>query len=110
MIASAIGNFQSGETIGKIQFGSGWWFNNQKRGMERQLNDLAHFGILSSFVGMLTDSRSMLSYTRHEYFRRTLANLLGEWVEQGLVPNDREFVGKVMSDVSYHNAKHYFSF
>lgn len=110
VIASAIGNFQSGETIGKIQFGSGWWFNDQKRGMERQLNDLAHFGILSSFVGMLTDSRSMLSYTRHEYFRRTLANLLGEWVEQGLVPNDRELVGKVMSDVSYHNAKHYFSF
>ncbi len=110
VIATAIGNFQSGEVVGKVQFGSGWWFNDQKMGMERQLNDLAHFGILSSFVGMLTDSRSMLSYTRHEYFRRTLANLLGDWVEQGLVPNDRELVGQVMSDISYYNAKRYFSF
>jgi len=110
VIASAIGNFQSGSTVGKVQFGSGWWFNDQKRGMERQLNDLAHFGFLASFVGMLTDSRSMLSYTRHEYFRRILANLLGEWIEDGFVPNDRDLIGQIMSDVSYYNAKHYFSF
>lgn len=110
VIASAIGNFQSGSTVGKVQFGSGWWFNDQKRGMERQLNDLAHFGFLASFVGMLTDSRSMLSYTRHEYFRRILANLLGEWIEEGLVPNDRDLIGQIMSDVSYYNAKRYFSF
>lgn len=110
VIASAIGNFQTGGMVGKVQFGSGWWFNDQKRGMERQLNDLAHFGFLASFVGMLTDSRSMLSYTRHEYFRRILANLLGEWIGEGLIPNDRELVGQIMSDVSYHNAKGYFPF
>ena len=104
-----IGNFQGGGIPGKIQFGSGWWFCDQKEGMLEQMKALSSLGMISRFVGMLTDSRSFLSYTRHEYFRRILCNLIGEWVENGEYPNDIEFLGQVVEDISYNNAKHYFA-
>ncbi len=110
MIATMIGNFQDGSLPGKIQFGSGWWFMDQKDGMERQINTLSVMGLLSRFVGMLTDSRSFLSYPRHEYFRRILCNILGDEMEKGLIPNDPEWVGKMVADISYSNAKSYFGF
>ena len=111
MIATMIGNFQDGSIPGKIQFGSGWWFLDQKDGMERQMNSLSLLGLLSRFVGMLTDSRSFLSYPRHEYFRRTLCNLIGNDVEQGLLPaSELDFIGKMVEDISYNNAKEYFKF
>lgn len=110
VISSAVGNFQGGGIRGKIQFGSGWWFNDQKDGMIRQISDLANLGLLSHFVGMLTDSRSFLSYTRHEYFRRILCNLFGEWVERGEVPNDYPFLGRVIQDICFNNANAYFGF
>ncbi len=105
-----IGNFQDGTTPGKMQFGSGWWFLDQKDGMEKQLNSLSNQGLLSRFVGMLTDSRSFLSYTRHEYFRRILCNLLGAEMEQGLLPDDVELVGAMVGDICYGNAARYFGF
>ncbi|TNH08478.1 glucuronate isomerase [Testudinibacter sp. TR-2022] len=108
MIASMIGNFQGGGVGGKIQFGSGWWFNDQKDGMERQLQQLSQLGLLSQFVGMLTDSRSFLSYTRHEYFRRILCEMLGQWVEKGEAPNDLDLLGNMVSNICFHNAKNYF--
>ncbi len=108
MIASMIGNFQTGGIAGKIQFGSGWWFNDQKDGMERQLQQLSQLGLLSQFVGMLTDSRSFLSYTRHEYFRRILCEMLGKWVVNGEAPNDIELLGNMISNICYRNAKNYF--
>ncbi|WP_018651677.1 glucuronate isomerase [Actinobacillus capsulatus] len=108
MIASMIGNFQTGGIAGKIQFGSGWWFNDQKDGMERQLQQLSQLGLLSQFVGMLTDSRSFLSYTRHEYFRRILCEMIGTWVEKGEAPNDIELLGNMVKNICYHNAKTYF--
>lgn len=108
VVATMCGNFQS-QVPGKIQFGSGWWFNDQKDGMERQMTQLAQLGLLSRFVGMLTDSRSFLSYTRHEYFRRILCQMLGDWVEKGEAPNDFELLSKMVSDICYHNAKHYFN-
>ncbi|TWT01758.1 glucuronate isomerase [Planomicrobium sp. CPCC 101079] len=108
LIASTIGNFQSSEMKGKIQFGSGWWFNDQKEGMLRQMKELANAGLLSQFVGMLTDSRSFLSYTRHDYFRRILCQLLGTWIEEGELPKDYAFIGKMVQDISYNNAKAYF--
>lgn len=108
MIASMIGNFQSDGIAGKIQFGSAWWFNDQKDGMERQLQQLSQFGLLSQFVGMLTDSRSFLSYTRHEYFRRILCELVGGWVERGEVPNDRELIANMIKAICYSNAKTFF--
>ncbi|MBP3952856.1 glucuronate isomerase [Bacillus suaedae] len=108
VIGSAIGNFQSSEVNGKIQFGSGWWFNDQKDGMIRQMTDLANLGFLSSFIGMLTDSRSFLSYPRHEYFRRILCDLVGSWVEKGEAPRDFKLLGSMIEDISYNNAKHYF--
>jgi len=111
MIATMIGNFQDGTVAGKIQFGSGWWFLDQKDGMERQINSLSVLGLLSRFVGMLTDSRSFLSYPRHEYFRRTLCNLIGNDVENGLLPyQEMEFIGKMVEDISYNNAKSFFNF
>lgn len=110
MIATMIGNFQDGITPGKIQFGSGWWFLDQKTGMEAQMNSLSNHGLLSRFVGMLTDSRSFLSYSRHDYFRRILCNLLGTEIETGLIPNDMELVGKMVQDICYFNAKKYFQF
>ena len=111
MVATMIGNFQDGITPGKIQFGSGWWFLDQKDGMERQMNTLSLLGLLSRFVGMLTDSRSFLSYPRHEYFRRTLCNLIGNDIEQGLLPaSEMEFLGQMVENISYNNAKAYFNF
>ncbi len=111
MIATMIGNFQDGSVPGKIQFGSGWWFLDQKDGMEKQMNALSLLGLLSRFVGMLTDSRSFLSYPRHEYFRRTLCNLLGDDVEKGLLPaSELEFIGQMVENISYNNAKSYFNF
>lgn len=111
MIATMIGNFQDGTVAGKMQFGSGWWFLDQKDGMEKQMNALSVLGLLSRFVGMLTDSRSFLSYPRHEYFRRTLCNLIGNDVEQGLLPaSELDFIGKMVEDISYNNAKNFFNF
>ncbi len=110
VVASMIGNFQDGSVPGKIQFGSGWWFLDQKDGMENQLNALSNLGLLSRFVGMLTDSRSFLSYPRHEYFRRILCNMLGEDMKNGLMPNDINMIGDIVSDISYHNAREYFGF
>ncbi len=104
------GNFNDGTVVGKIQFGSGWWFLDQKDGMTRQINALSNMGLLSRFVGMLTDSRSFLSFPRHEYFRRLLCNLLGEDVEKGELPEDIEWLGKVVKDICYFNAKQYFNF
>ncbi|MDR1683144.1 MAG: glucuronate isomerase [Candidatus Symbiothrix sp.] len=111
MISTMLGNFQEGPVAGKIQFGSGWWFLDQKIGMEAQMNSLSVLGLLSRFVGMLTDSRSFLSYPRHEYFRRILCNLIGNDVEQGLLPaSELPFLGKMVEDISYFNAKRYFEF
>lgn len=110
VFATMMGNFQTGGTPGKMQWGSGWWFLDQKEGMEKQLNALSNMGLLSRFVGMLTDSRSFLSFPRHEYFRRILCDLLAEDVNKGLVPNDIEFLGKMVEDISYNNAKNYFNF
>ncbi|WP_134699262.1 glucuronate isomerase [Ammoniphilus sp. YIM 78166] len=108
ILGSMLGNFQTGGVPGKIQFGSAWWFNDHKDGMYRQMVDLANLGLLSRFVGMLTDSRSFLSYTRHEYFRRILCNLLGEWVVNGEMPNDMKWLGQMVENICYHNAKQYF--
>ncbi len=111
MIATMIGNFQDGSIPGKIQFGSGWWFLDQKDGMEKQMNALSVLGLLSRFVGMLTDSRSFLSYPRHEYFRRTLCNLLGRDVENGEIPvSEMDRLTQMVEDISYYNAKNYFRF
>jgi len=107
VIATMIGNFQGGKIAGKMQFGAAWWFNDNKDGMIEQMKALANTGLLSRFIGMVTDSRSFLSYTRHEYFRRILCNLLGEWVENGEVPNDIELLGKIVQDISFNNAKEY---
>jgi len=108
VIGTMIGNFQGGGIPGKIQFGSGWWFCDQKDGMIDQMKTLSQLGLISRFVGMLTDSRSFLSYIRHEYFRRLLCNLFGEWVENGEYPYDVEFLGKVVQDICFNNAKQYF--
>ncbi|MFH0784995.1 MAG: glucuronate isomerase [Pseudomonadota bacterium] len=108
MIATAIGNFQGSGIAGKMQFGSGWWFNDQKDGMVRQLNALSNMGLLSRFVGMLTDSRSFLSYPRHEYFRRVLCNLFGGDMERGELPDDFALIGETIRDISYRNAVDYF--
>ncbi len=110
LLGSMIGNFQSAPTPGKMQLGSGWWFNDQKDGMERQIETLSQLGLLGRFVGMLTDSRSLLSYTRHEYFRRILCNILGSDMEKGLVPKDFKLVGGMISDICYNNAMRYFGF
>ncbi|MCH7658711.1 MAG: glucuronate isomerase [Bacteroidetes bacterium] len=110
LVASMTGNFQDGSIPGKIQFGSGWWFLDQKHGIENQLNSLSNMGLLSRFAGMVTDSRSFLSYPRHEYFRRILCNLIGEDVEKGELPGDLEVLGKMVQDISYYNARNYFNF
>lgn len=110
VLATMVGNFNDGSVKGKIQFGSGWWFLDQKDGMEKQLNALSNMGLLSCFVGMLTDSRSFLSFPRHEYFRRVLCNLIGKDVEKGELPADEKWLGKIVSDISYYNAKAYFNF
>jgi len=108
LIASMIGNYQGDGIPGKMQFGSGWWFLDTKNGMENQMNALSDMGLLSRFVGMLTDSRSFLSYPRHEYFRRTLCNLIGTDVENGELPNDTEWLGQMVQDISFNNAERYF--
>jgi glucuronate isomerase len=110
LIATMIYNFNDGSVPGKMQFGSGWWFLDQKDGMQKQMNALSSLGLLSRFVGMLTDSRSFLSYPRHEYFRRILCDLVGTDMENGEIPNDIEMAGKLVQDVSYYNAKEYFGF
>ncbi|MBP1990635.1 glucuronate isomerase [Paenibacillus eucommiae] len=110
VLGSIIGSFQGDGIAGKIQFGSAWWFNDTKEGMLDQLKTLANLGLLSRFVGMLTDSRSFLSYTRHEYFRRILCSLIGEWVENGEAPNDMELMGAIVQAICYGNAKAYFGF
>ncbi|PRY54249.1 D-glucuronate isomerase [Arcticibacter pallidicorallinus] len=109
LIATMIGNFNDGSVAGKVQFGSGWWFLDQKDGMIKQMNALSNMGLISRFIGMLTDSRSFLSYPRHEYFRRILCNLFGEEVENGELPNDIEWIGKMVKDICYYNAKNYIS-
>ncbi len=110
VIATMVGNFNDGSVIGKVQFGSGWWFQDQKDGMEKQMNTLSNMGLISRFVGMLTDSRSFLSYPRHEYFRRILCNLIGTDIENGELPNDMPWLGKMVQDISYLNARDYFGF
>jgi glucuronate isomerase len=109
VIGTMIGNFQGEGMAGKMQFGSGWWFNDQKDGMQRQMTQLAQLGLLSRFVGMLTDSRSFLSYTRHEYFRRILCQMIGRWVEDGEAPADIELLGNMVKNISFDNAKNYFA-
>ena len=108
LMATMIGNFQDGSVPGKIQYGSGWWFLDQKDGMEKQINALSNLGLLSRFVGMLTDSRSFLSYPRHEYFRRILCNILGNDVEAGIVPNDMKLLGQMVENIGFNNAQNYF--
>jgi glucuronate isomerase len=111
LVVTTIGNFQDGSVAGKMQFGSGWWFLDQKSGMEAQLNALSNLGLLSRFVGMLTDSRSFVSYTRHEYFRRILCNLIGNDVEQGLLPEQElPFLARLVENISYYNARNFFNF
>ncbi|MCQ6561081.1 glucuronate isomerase [Paenibacillus mendelii] len=110
VMGTIMGSFQDGSVPGKIQLGSAWWFNDTKDGMLEQMNALANTGLLSRFVGMLTDSRSFLSYTRHEYFRRILCSLLGEWVVRGEAPYDMDLLGTMVEDISYQNARHYFGF
>lgn len=109
-IVTVMNCFMDGKIIGKMQHGSAWWFNDNKQGMIEQMTSLANVGNLGNFIGMLTDSRSFLSYTRHEYFRRILCNLIGEWVENGEYPDDFEALNKLVSDISYYNAVRYFSF
>ena len=110
LFATMTGNFNDGSVKGKVQFGSGWWFLDQKDGIINQLNALSNMGLVSCFVGMLTDSRSFLSFPRHEYFRRVLCNLFGQEMKSGELPNDMELVGKTIVDISYGNAKEYFGF
>ena len=110
MIGTMLGNFQRGPEAGRMQFGSGWWFNDQRDGMLRQMEALSQLGLLSRFVGMLTDSRSFLSYTRHEYFRRILCNMLGTDIEEGRIPADIKWTGEVVKDICYRNAVRYFGF
>ena len=109
VLATMVGNFNDGSVAGKIQFGSGWWFLDQKDGIIKQLNALSNMGLLSRFVGMLTDSRSFLSFPRHEYFRRILCDLIGTEVEEGELPNDIEWLGKMVQDICYNNNVNYFN-
>ena len=110
VLGTMLGNFQKAPTPGKIQFGSGWWFNDQRDGMEAQMCALANLGMISRFVGMLTDSRSFVSYPRHEYFRRIMCNLIGKWVEDGEYPADYDMLAKIVKGIAYENAKSYFEF
>ena len=108
VLGTMLGNFQSPEAQSKIQFGSAWWFNDNYDGMRKQLSDLANLGVLGKFVGMITDSRSFLSYPRHEYFRRILCEMIGDLVEEGKYPCDTEFLSQVVADISFNNAQKYF--
>lgn len=109
VLSTMIGNFQDDSLPSKMQFGTAWWFQDHVNGMEKQMRDLANEGLLGHFIGMLTDSRSFLSYPRHEYFRRILCNLVGEWVEKGQYPNDEEILGEMVKKISFQNAKNYFN-
>ena len=109
-IGTILGCFQDSSAMGKIQQGSAWWFNDHKAGMIAQMTSLANLGLLGNFIGMLTDSRSFLSYTRHEYFRRIMCNLIGSWVENGEYPNDQKVLGSLVENIAYHNAVRYFGF
>ena len=109
-IDSILGCFQNDEAVGRIQHGSAWWFDDHFDGMSDQLKSLANRGYLAGFVGMLTDSRSFLSYPRHEYFRRILCRIFGEWIEDGFFPEDMDTVSEIVSDICYGNAKRYFNF
>jgi glucuronate isomerase len=109
LMATMIGSFNDGSSAGKIQWGSAWWFLDQKDGMTKQINTLSNMGLLSRFIGMLTDSRSFLSYPRHEYFRRILCDLFGDEIENGELPNDIAWVGKIIQDICFNNAKNYFN-
>ncbi|MEH6308952.1 glucuronate isomerase [Olivibacter sp. CPCC 100613] len=109
VFAAMTGNFQSAGIVGKIQFGSGWWFLDQLEGMTNQMNSLSNIGLIACFIGMLTDSRSFLSYSRHDYFRRLLCNLFATDVNNGLLPNDISWIGKIIRDICYYNAKNYFT-
>jgi glucuronate isomerase len=109
LMATMIGNFNDGSAAGKIQLGAAWWFLDQKDGMTRQINALSNMGLLSRFIGMLTDSRSFLSFPRHEYFRRILCDLFGDEIENGELPNDINWIGKVVQDICFNNAKNYFN-
>ena len=110
VMATMIGNYNDGSVAGKVQWGSAWWFLDQKDGMTKQINTLSNMSLLSRFVGMLTDSRSFLSFPRHEYFRRILCNIFGEEIENGELPNDIDWTGKIIQDICYNNAKNYFEF
>ena len=110
LLTTIIGSFQDGSVPGKMQFGSAWWFLDQLDGMTKQMNALSNMGLLSRFVGMLTDSRSFLSYSRHDYFRRLLCNLLGDDVEAGRLPNEPALLGRLVEDVCFKNARAYFGF
>jgi glucuronate isomerase len=110
VFATMLGNFQDGSIPGKIQFGASWWFLDQKEGIEWQLNALSNIGLLSRFVGMITDSRSFMSYPRHEYFRRVLCNLIGRDVENGEVPDDESLLGPMIRNICYQNAERYLDF
>ena len=106
-LATMVGNFQDGSLAGRMQFGSGWWYLDQKEGIEWQINALSNVGLLANFVGMLTDSRSFMSYPRHEYFRRVLCNMLGAEMERGELPNDQALVGQMVEDICFENARRY---
>ena len=110
VMATMVGNFNDGSVAGKMQYGSAWWFLDQLDGMEKQMTALSNMGLLSRFVGMLTDSRSFLSFPRHEYFRRLLCNMFGQDIDRGLLPDDRKFIGQMIQDICYNNAKNYFNF
>jgi glucuronate isomerase len=107
VFATAAGSFQDAATAGKIQYGSAWWFLDQKEGIESQLNVLSNTGLLSRFIGMVTDSRSFMSFPRHEYFRRVLCNLLGREMEAGELPNDMELIGSMVQNICFENARHF---
>ena len=108
VFATMCGNFSDGKWKGKMQFGSGWWFLDQKDGMEKQMNTLSNMGVISTFIGMTTDSRSFLSYSRHEYFRRIICNLFAQDMEIGLIPNDEKWIAGILKNICYFNAKDYF--
>ncbi|MGE8511512.1 MAG: glucuronate isomerase, partial [Chryseobacterium culicis] len=108
VLAALAGNFNEGGIKSKVQFGAAWWFLDQLDGMTKQMNTLSNIGLISTFVGMLTDSRSLLSFSRHDYFRRLLCNLFGNEMERGLLPDDEKWVGKIIQDICYHNTKNYF--
>jgi glucuronate isomerase len=110
LFSTMIGSFQDGSIAGKVQHGPPWWFLDQKEGIKAQIRTLANMGVLSQFIGMTTDSRSFLSYTRHDYFRRILSNILGSDIEQGNIPEDYALVGQMLSNICYANAKRYFDF